>query len=301
MKKSSEWHPIQGALFKAIVRLFSWFSLPMQHRLGAAIGWLLWRLPNSARRITEKNLAIAFPNLSESERSVLAKTSLIETGKTATELGAIWCWPQTKKLKLIQRVEGADKLAQAVSLGKGVMVLSPHVGCWEIIGHYLAEHYPTTILYRPPRIGSLDRFMRWARESSGVKLQPTDMSGVKGLRRALKDGEVVGILPDQDPGKSGGVVAPFFGHPANTMILVSKLAQKAQCPIFYIVAERLPKGNGYVIHLLDAPAELASTDEVAAASALNHGVETCVRQVPNQYQWSYKRYKNLPKSLSRPY
>lgn len=301
MKQSDEQHPIQGALFRSLIRLFSWFSLSNQHRIGAGIGWLLWKTNNSAKRVSAKNIAIAFPHLSAQEQQDLVKQSLIETGKTLVELGAIWCWPQAKKLALIKGVEGADKLAQAVSLGKGVMVLSPHVGCWEIIGHYLAEHYPTSILYRPPRIGSLDVFMRQARESSGVKLQPTDMSGVKGLRKALKDGEVVGILPDQDPGRSGGVVAPFFTHPANTMILVSKLAQKSQCPLFYIVAERLDKGEGYIIHLLDAPAGLDSTDELIAASALNQGVENCVRLIPAQYQWSYKRYKNLPKALARPY
>ncbi|WP_029933347.1 lysophospholipid acyltransferase family protein [Thiomicrospira pelophila] len=301
MKKSSEHHPIQGALFKGLVRSLSWLPLKWNQRLGAAIGWLLWRLPNSAKRVSIKNIEIAFPNLTTEARAQLVKKSLIETGKTATELGAIWCWSQAKKLALIKRVEGAERLEQAVSQGKGVMVLSPHVGCWEIIGHYLAEQYPTTILYRPPRIGSLDNFMRQARQSSGVKLQPTDMSGVKGLRKALKNAEVVGILPDQDPGKSGGVVAPFFGQPANTMVLVSKLAQKSQCPVFYIVAERLPNAQGYVIHLLDAPAEVASADEQEATSALNQGVETCVRQLPSQYQWSYKRYKNLPKGYAKVY
>ena len=301
MKKNSEDHPIQGALFKALVRFFSWFSLGMQQRIGAAIGWLLWRLPNSAKTVSAKNIEIAFPKLTQDAQAKLLKASLIETGKTFTELGAIWCWPQPKKLALIQRVEGAEKLAEAVKLGKGVMVLSPHVGCWEIIGHYLAEHYPTSILYRPPRIGSLDAFMRQARESSGVRLQPTDMSGVKGLRRALKSGEVIGILPDQDPGKSGGVVAPFFEHPANSMVLVSKLLQKSQCPVFYSLAERLPQGEGYVIHLFEAPADLGATDEVIAAKALNQGVEFCVRQVPEQYQWSYKRYKNLPKEYQKPY
>lgn len=301
MKKNSEHHPIQGALFKGLVRVLSWLPLKWSQRLGAAMGWLLWRLPNSAKRVSIKNIDIAFPNLSSEARALLVKQSLIETGKTATELGAIWCWPQAKKLALIKRVEGADRLAEAVAQGKGVMVLSPHVGCWEIIGHYLAEHYPTTILYRPPRIGSLDTFMRQTRQSSGVKLQPTDMSGVKGLRKALKNAEVVGILPDQDPGKSGGVVAPFFGHPANTMVLVSKLAQKSACPVFYILAERLPQAQGYVIHLLDAPANVASADEQLATTALNHGVETCVRQVPSQYQWSYKRYKNLPKSYPKIY
>lgn len=301
MKKSTDHQPILGAVIISIIRFFSWFSLRNQHRIGTFFGWLIWVIPNSARRVTEKNLAIAFPELSDAERLQLTKSSLIETGKTVAELGAIWCWPQAKKLALVKQVVGADKLANAVSAGKGVIMLSPHVGCWEIVCHYLAEHYPTSILYRPPRMGSLNQFMRDARGSSGAILQPTDMTGVKGLRKALKMKEVIGILPDQDPGKSGGVVAPFFGHPANTMLLVAKLAQKSQCPVLFSFAERLPQGEGFIIHLVEAPSLVNSADDLEATTALNQGVENCVRQLPTQYQWSYKRYKNLPDDLPRPY
>lgn len=301
MKKSSEKQPILGAIIIGMIRFFSWFSLRNQQRIGAGLGWLIWAIPNSARRVTEKNLAIAFPELSDVERLQLTKKSLIETGKTVVELGGVWCWPQAKKMALIKEVRGAEAFAEAMKLGKGAIMLSPHLGAWEMVVHYLAENHSITALYRPPRIGSLDNFMRQVRQSSGAKLVPTDMSGVKALRRALRNNELAGILPDQDPGKSGGVIAPFFGHPANTMILVAKLAQKAQCPVFFSFAERLPKGEGFIIHMIEAPLLISSKDDLEAATALNQGVENCVRIIPEQYQWSYKRYKNLPKELKQPY
>jgi KDO2-lipid IV(A) lauroyltransferase len=293
MKKSSKQKPIRGLLFKATIWFFSLFSLTWNHRFGALIGWFLWRTPNSAKRITVKNISIAFPEYSAEQQQELVRQSLIETGKTFTELGPIWLWAKDKKLGLIQRVEGAELLREAFGKNNGVMILSPHLGCWEVVGPYLAEHFPTSILYRPPRIGSIEGFMRAVRESSGAKLVPTDLRGVKALRRALKQNEVIGILPDQDPGKSGGVMSPFFGHPVNTMVLVSKLAAKADCPIFFTYAERLSNAEGYVLHIEPADSALASLDEFEAASALNRGVEACASHLPSQYQWSYNRFKRL--------
>ncbi|WP_044406762.1 lysophospholipid acyltransferase family protein [Thiomicrospira microaerophila] len=293
MKKSKKQKPIQGALFKAIIRFFSWFPLRWNHRLGAMIGWLLWRIPNRARKITAKNMAIAFADYSPEQQQALVKKALIETGKTFTELGPLWIWSQARLLPLVKRIEGEDPIKQAFEQGKGVIVLSPHIGAWEMMGWYWSVHYQITSLYRPPRIGSIEGFMRHVRERAGANLVPTDLTGVKALRRALKANQMIGILPDQDPGKSGGVIAPFFGHPANTMVLVSKLAAKADCPIFFTYAERLPRGEGYVLHIKPADPALASLDEFEAASALNQGVEGCVRHLPSQYQWSYNRFKHL--------
>lgn len=301
MKQSDDRKPIVGALFRGVIRLLSWLPLRYAQAIGAGLGWLLWRVPNSVKRISEKNIALAFADQSAEQQAQLVKASLIELGKTATELGPLWCWSKQRLLPLVKEVRGAELIELALAQGRGVIVLSPHLGAWEMMGWYWSVQYPITSLYRPPRIGSIENFMRQVRERGGATLVPTDMSGVKALRKALKNNEIVGILPDQDPGKSGGVVAPFFGHPANTMLLVAKLAQKAQCPVFYTFAERLPAGAGYRIHVIEASAQLASTDDVQAASALNQGVETCARINPAQYQWSYKRYKNLPDGYPRVY
>lgn len=300
-KSSDEQRPIIGALLKAVLRFFSWLPLRWNHALGALLGRLFYLLPNSVKRISEVNIARAFPQASQPERDQLLKNSLIELGKTTTELGPLWLWPKEKLLPLVKSCEGIEKIDQALQQGRGVIVLSPHLGAWEMMGWYWSVHHAITSLYRPPRIGSIEVFMRQVRERGGAKLVPTNMSGVKALRRALKQNEIVGILPDQDPGQSGGVIAPFFQHPANTMVLVSKLAQKAQCPVFFTFAERLDAGQGYRLHIIEADDAVADRDEQTAAQALNQGVEQCARRVASQYQWSYKRYKNLPKDYPNPY
>ncbi|WFE69400.1 lipid A biosynthesis acyltransferase [Thiomicrospira sp. R3] len=291
---SSAQHPIAGAFFKGIIWVFAKLPFTLNRRLGRALGWLLWQLPNSTKRTTQTNLAIAYPDLSRAARDDLAKKSLAQLGKTVTELGPLWLWPKQKLLPLIKEVRGLAQLEAGLAQGRGVIVLSPHLGAWELMGWYWSVQYGITSLYRPPRMASIETFMRTVRERAGAHLVPTDMSGVKALRRALKNQQIVGILPDQDPGASGGVIAPFFNQPANTMLLVAKLAQKAQCPVFYTFAERLAGAEGYRIHVMPALDEVSSGDEFVAAKALNQGVERALSICPSQYQWSYKRYKNVP-------
>lgn len=291
----------QGKVVIALLKVFSWMPLRLNHAVGASIGYLLWWLPNSVKRVSSLNLAVAFPELNPKEHQKLLKASLLELGKTATELGAIWMWPAEKVLQTIRVVEGEAHLQKAFDQGKGIIVLSPHIGAWEVVGLYLAQTYPMTILYRPPNLASMETFMTQVRERGGATLVPTDLSGVKKLRQALRRNEMIGILPDQDPGQSGSVYAPFFGHPARTMVLVSKLAAKAQSDVVFIYAERLAKGQGYRLHIQPADAAVGSSDERLAASALNQGVEQGVALLPAQYQWSYKRYRHPPEGVKDIY
>lgn len=298
-RKEKAW---QGKAFIGLMHFFSWFSLRGNHVIGASIGYLLWWLPNSPKRVSSINLRQAFPDLTDAEHQALLKQSLLELGKTATELGVIWMWKPEKVLGLVQEVRGREYVTEAFDKGKGLIMLSPHIGCWEVMGMYLAQHYPMTALYRPPNVPSLETFMKQVRERNGSTLVPTDLSGVKKLRGALRRNEMIGILPDQDPGDSGGVYAPFYGHPARTMVLVSKLAAKADCEVLFSFAERLPKGQGYRLHILPALSEVASKDELEATTALNQGVEQTIATVPAaQYQWSYKRYKHPPEGVKDVY
>lgn len=296
MKKKEKQHPLLGVVFKAVLYLLARLPFRWNHRLGAFFGWMLWKTPNPLKRTSESNLKIAFPELSEEARETLLGASMIELGKTVTEMAPLWLWPQEKILPLVQ-AEEMTRVEQALARGKGVILLSPHLGAWELMGWYGSVYYPVTSLYRPPRVGSIAGFMKQARERAGARLVPTDVSGVRALFKALRRNEIVGILPDQYPGKKSGVVAPFFGHPAKTMGLVAKLAQKAQCPVFYAFAERLPEGKGFRIHICDTESAIADPDEPTAAAALNRGVEACVRMAPSQYQWSYRRYKKVSQKV----
>lgn len=289
-----------GFLFRAVIRSLSCFPLKWAHRFGVFIGWCLWLLPNSLKKITTENISNAYPDYSPAQRKRLIRDSLIELGKGFCELGALWCWPRKKLLPLIYDQDGSDTLGKALTQGKGVIVLSPHLGAWELMGWYYSILFSVTSLYRPPRVRSMADFMRQVRQREGATLVPTDVSGIKALFRALKNNEMVGILPDQDPGKRGGVVVPFFNHPANTMTLVSKLVEKTGAPVFFNFAERLPQGKGFRIHVLEAQDGIVnSSDPVVAAAELNRQIESCVNLLPEQYLWSYGRYRKIKKYQRR--
>lgn len=295
--------PIIGALLKGLVRLFSLFPLSVIQVVGTGIGYLMWWLPTDSRRIVRANIAVVYPELNAQQQALLVKRNLIETAKATTELGAIWCWPFSRLHALIREVHGQSLVDEAIARGKGVIFLAPHIGNWEIISPIVSDSGPSTFLYRPPNVPSVESFMVAARSRFGATLAPTDVRGVRALIKALKQGELTVILPDQDPGESGGVYASFYGRPARTMTLVSKLIQKTDCAVLFMVVKRLPGlGQGYAVHYLPADAEaLASHDEVVATTALNEGVERCIELVPEQYLWAYKRYRRPPQGVEDIY
>lgn len=283
------------ALLAGLLHTTAKLPLPLAHAVGSGLGWLLWRIAgNPVRIIAERNLALCFPELPHHERTALLRRNLQETGKLLFELGSLWLWPGERVLNLVSEpIAGEEMLAEVVHQKTGAILLTPHLGSWEMAGLYYSSRYPLTILYRPSRLG-LDDMSRQGRGRLGGKVVATDPSGVRALLAALRDGEVLGILPDQDPGPEGGVFAPFFGIPASTMTLVSRLALKTKVPVFLTWAERLPHGRGFRLHLRDLPEVTAAQSLVESTAALNYGVEAAVRSLPAQYLWAYKRFKTRP-------
>ncbi len=275
---------------RALARL----PLPLAHALGALLGWLVAYLPSRHRAITRRNLALCFPALGERERRVLARRSLVETGKTVLEMPRVWLTPGETALGLIREVSGEELVREAVAGGRGAIAVSPHLGNWELCGLYLSARYGITSLYRPPRASRWAAMVRAARERMGARLVPTDAKGIKTLYQALGRNEMIGILPDQDPRQGAGAFAPFFGVAANTMTLLPRLVGKSGAPVIFCFAERLPRGQGFHLHFLPAPEGIGDSDPQVAAAALNRGVEACVRLRPEQYQWSYKRFRTRP-------
>jgi len=252
-------------------------------------------------KVAAKNLKLCFPELSLKERKRLLHQSLIESTKTALEMGAMWYWPIERLNRLDKGVKGLEVWQEAYQQGKGVIALTPHIGQWEFLGLFGQKYVPMTSLYRPPRLTDFDEFLVSARKRTGNTLAPTTPFGVRMLYGCLRKGNMAGILPDQDPG-NGGVFAPFFGIQANTMTLITKLAERTHSPIIIAYAERLPWGRGYIthIHAVDSEAIL-NPDPVIAAGALNKAVEKCVREKPAQYQWIYKRFKKRPAGEDKLY
>jgi Kdo2-lipid IVA lauroyltransferase/acyltransferase len=286
---------------KIIYTFLSWLPLPLVHRMGSLLGRSLNLFSNDLRDIARINIQHCFPNYSAAQQQQLVSQCLQETAKAALEIGALWLWPMEKVLPLVREVSGEDLLKQAMAEGKGVILAAPHLGAWEIVGPYCAAHWPMTCLYRPPRQQALNEIMLHGRERAGIKLAPTDGSGVRTLYKALGRGDLVGILPDQDPGRGSGVFAPFFGVQTNTMTLLLRLAEKTGAPVLMAYAERLPNGQGFHLHFQKTDAALMEGDEVQKAAHLNRAVEQCVLPQPAQYQWTYKRFKTRPEGEAEFY
>ncbi len=285
----------------ATLRFLSWFPLPVIHGLGEVIGLLLYIIPNGLKRIAVINLALCFPELSKQERKKLLRQSLAESVKTVLEMGAMWFWSIEKLNKLDKGIVGFEIWQEAYQQGNGVIALTPHIGQWEYLGLFSQKYAPMTSLYRPPKLTDLNDFLVAVRKRTGNTLVPTTSFGVKSLYGSLRKGHMAGILPDQDPGASG-VFAPFFSVQTNTMSLVSKLAERTHAPIIIAYAERLSWGRGYVthIHLLDNK-DMTNPDPIVAATALNDAIAMCIREIPSQYQWIYKRFKKRPNGEKKIY
>lgn len=288
-------------LVHGLLRFCAGLPLRLNHALGAAIGQLHAWLPNRMRAVTRANLALCYPDADPAWRRALEVQSLRQTGRTLTEAGPLWLWPAQKSLALVHEAEGEAAVRAAYAAGRGVIILGPHLGAWELTGLWCAEHFPMTSLYAPPKQQALEDLIRKARQRGGARLVPTDAGGVRALMKALRQGEMVGILPDQEPRQGQGEFAPFFGQPAYTMVLASRLAQKTGAAVFYGFAERLPKGRGFRLHFLPADPAIADADPATSLAALNAGVERCIALAPDQYQWSYKRFRKRPQGYPSVY
>jgi Kdo2-lipid IVA lauroyltransferase/acyltransferase len=286
-------------LVRSLLWVLARVPLPVLHALGFLTGTLLAVRASRPKRDSAVNLALCLPELNESQRGRLLTQSLRELGKSLFEVAAFWYRSPAGLEALVKEVHGAELLEQAHAAGNGVIVAVPHLGAWELLGSYFSRRVPLHMLYRPPRRPEFEPLLREARERQGGQAHPATGAGIRSLYKALGRGDVIAILPDQEP-KEGGVYAPFFGVPALTMSLLSKLAQRSQAPVLYAYAERLPRGRGFRVVFVSAPAAVADPDPVVAVTALNRGLEECVRRAPAQYQWSYRRFRHPPEG-GNPY
>ena len=283
------------AVLYRLIRLVGCLPLPALHRLGALLGWLLWALPNPMRRKARATLHNVLTEFDAETRHELLKKSLIEVGKSVFEICRIWSGEPAAALALVREVRGGDRFDHAVASGRGVIVAAPHLGCWDLLNFWLCSRTPIAIAYRPPRQPALEPLLLRARGAlAPEQVRAEGAGGVRRLFRRLAAGGVVGILPDQQPKQGEGEFAPFFGTPALTMVLLSRLAQRTGAIVLFAFAERLPHGAGFRLHILPAPDGIADPDLATAVAALNRGVEACVRMAPAQYQWQYKRYSIRP-------
>ncbi len=284
----------KGHLLQFLLRGFSILPFAANRALGSLIGRLLLWIPNRTQQVARRNIALCFATMQEEEQEQMVQETMLGVGYGIAELGRFWQRPAQKTLDEIRQVHGEQAFRYAVADGKGVLLAVPHLGAWELLSVYLAHCGKTTVLYREPRDPGLDKVITDGRERSGAKLVRAGGAGVRELIRALRQGQIVGILPDQQPKRGQGVFAPFFGIQAFTMTLFSRLAMRSKVPVFTGYVERLPGTQGYELHFESVNEIATAADLDASVAQVNKAVERCARRIPVQYQWGYKRFSMRP-------
>jgi len=266
-----------------LFRLLSTLPLWLLHGLGWLLGWLVFLSSATYRRRFLDNVRQAGYGRGQ------WRAAVGPAGQLVAELPRLWLgrpvpidW------------EGAQHVEQALAQGRGILFLTPHLGCFEITAQAYAQRYgriqPVTVLFRPSRQPWLRSLVATARSRPGLQTAPTTMGGVKQMLKALRHGQSVGLLPDQVPPQGLGVWAPFFGRAAYTMTLSARLAQQTGAVMLLVWGQRLPWGRGYRMHVRPLAAELPA-DVDAAATVINQAMEQLIAECPQQYLWGYARYK----------
>ena len=266
-----------------LFRLLSLLPLCVLHALGGMLGRLIYWLSPTYRRHVRENLAQA--GIDASIRGAVAA----ETGKQMVELARIWMRPLEEAVPLVAEVVGWEHVEAAHCAGKGIVFLTPHLGCFEITAQYLSSFGDITVLYREPKSAAANELILMGRKRERLHLAPADLSGVRALIKALKKGQMVGMLPDQAPKTGEGAWLKFFGRYAYTMTLAARLTETDAVSLL-TWGERLPGGKGFRVHFLPPNNPLSGTT-VERAQQINHEIEALIRQCPTQYLWGYNRYK----------
>lgn len=265
--------------------------LRLNHFIGTLIGRIMYITNSHSKLVVNKNIALCFPELNESEKQSLVKKSLIEMGKRLSESGFVWCNSFEHNAKHVTKIKGTEYLDG----DQKTILLVPHFGCWEIAARVVSLYKKTTFMYKELDDKKQNSLLVSLREQRDLGMVTANKKGVLKLQRALKEGQLIAILPDQYPGLEGSVSAPFFGYDAITMTLLVKLARKNNAKVVMTWAQRLNKGQGYELNF--KPVDILSESGVIVddVTKMNKVIEHLILTKPEQYLWDYKRFKGIIK------
>ncbi len=281
-------------LGKRLVRLLAWLPLSGIRGLAVVLGWLVWLTPGPwlkrQKRQIELNLSTAFPELDVQELKRLQRQNLIEMFSTMLEIGPIWYrsgeWIQRRFKR-----SGWHHLERAQQRGKGVLMISGHLGNWEAGIMYVTQLLPLVYLYKPPRSNELDEFLTARRSRFGGEFAAAGSAAMRRLVRQLRQGGVAGLLFDQRPKGGDSVQAPFFNRTVDTMTLVHQLSARTGCSVLFADVRRRPARRGWEVRIGPLHEDFSSLTPAQAAALLNAELERRIREVPAQYLWQYPRFE----------
>ena len=277
-----------GPILYCFAMLIGLLPMALLRRLGALFGAAAYRLDSRETRIARRNLTLIHPEIDDGARENMTRALMRSMGQGLMETLAIWTRPRARVLRLVQQVHGETHLQAALARGRGVLLAVPHYGNWELLIEFMAARGPFSLVYKASEKAGLECFLQKARSGVNVQLVPAEATAMRPLLRALQNGEVVGITPDQQPRKGGGEFIPFFGRPALTLSLIAKLAQRTGTPVLFAYTEH--RGDGFdVVFEAEEPALHDAALDIAL-TAMNRRVQAIAERDFRQYQWTYKRF-----------
>lgn len=268
----------------------------VQRGLGRALGGLAFRLAGSRRRAAAVNIALCFPEVSETERARLLRASFRDFGIGLFEFARAW-WGSVAPMRRTLRIEGMEHLQALHAQGRGVLMVSGHFMTLEMCGRLLCDHVPLAGMYRRHR----SPVMEWAVKRGRLRYAAA-MFGNDDLRpamRHLKQGGLLWYAPDQDMRGKDTVFAPFFGVPAATITATHQFARLSGCAVVPFFHRR--EGADYVLRIAAPLPDFPSKDAVRDSARVNAAIEAMVREAPSQYLWLHRRFKRRPEGVSPPY
>ncbi|MBZ9557651.1 MULTISPECIES: LpxL/LpxP family Kdo(2)-lipid IV(A) lauroyl/palmitoleoyl acyltransferase [unclassified Modicisalibacter] len=293
-------HPRYWPTWLAIglMRLGAWLPWRLKLVVGRTIGWLAWRFGKRRRQITEINLRLCFPELSEAERDRLVKRTFLANGIGILETATGWC-RDPEHLRHRVTFRGEEHMHQALARGKGALIIGIHFSTLDLGGALHSLYFPADVVYRPHDNPLFERFMTRAR--SHIFGRAIDRRDLRGVVRRIKAGHAVWYSPDQDFGREASVFAPFFGVEAATIKLTAKIARMTGAPVMPLIFHRNPDDRTYTLEYLPALEDFPSGDEVADATRINAVIEAAIRRHPEQYLWLHRRFKTRPRGEAKFY
>lgn len=289
---------LKGRAAVGALRLLGLLPFRLNRALATALGGLLARLSTEAREVTRINLSLCLPD--HPDREALVRESLVESVKNTFEIARFWSKPEDGLQRVVSE-QGDGPLREAVANKEPILILAPHLGCWEVLNFWLAREFGLHAMFAPSGLPELDALVKQGREHFGTTMYPATARGVAGLVRAMRKGALTAILPDQVADRRSGRFAPFFGQPAYTGTLSCKLVKQTNARVFMAWARRLPDDEGFEIRVRPADPDIHDDDLDHALKAMNRSIEALILEDPSQYLWSYKRFRRQPPGGTLPY
>lgn len=292
---------MSALLLRLAARILALPPLRLLHALAVPLAGMLRLLPWRKHAVVRRNLEACFPELDPARRRRLEHEQRIELLRLASELGALAHWSPARLDRHVRIGEGWHHVESSMAAGRGLLLVSGHLGNWEILNLEMSRRVDMVTLYLAPDKPAVDHFITRARSRFGGRMVASGSASMRELLRQLRNGGAAGIAADIQPKQGEGVFVPFFGHAALTMTLVNRLARKTGCAVVFCRAERQPRGQGWVLSFTPASDAIGGDEPVASLAEMNDWLADSIRQAPAQYLWIYKRFSRRPPGEPRFY